>query len=168
MIYTTTAIFLFARLEPNIFIKNVQFLGIQGNKGALQIDYIQRIINNNRTNVTEEEHRNPVIFDKQCKNFIEAEITIVSGRDSARWLSGGNFDFKTNTGSGYVLHLRYPEYDGPIKEAISIVRNAGFACYPGKKSTTCFLAGREPNDEDRARLLKETCETIEKKMPINS
>ena len=154
-------------MDPNIFVRNVQFLGIQGNKGAIEIDYIQRIINNNRTNVTEAERRNPIIFDKKCKNFIELEISIVSGRDSAKWLSGGNFDFKTNSGSGYILHLRYPEFDDPVKEAISIIRGSGFACYPGKKSTTCFMADREPDSEGQARFLKEICETISSKMLIS-
>lgn len=146
----------------------MQFLGVQENKGAIQIDYVHRIINNNRTNVTEEERRNPVICDKPCKNFIEAEIAIVTGRDSAKWLSGGNFDFKTNTGWGYVIHLRYPEYDEPVKEAISIIRSTGFACYPGKKSTTCFLAGKEPNDTEKIKLLTETCETVKNRMPIQA
>lgn len=153
-------------MGPNIFVKNVQFLGTQGNKGAIQIDYIQRIINNNRTNVTEEERRNPVIFDKPCKNFIEAEISIVTGRDSAKWLSGGNFDFKTNSGSGYILHLRYPENDTPLKEAVSIIRSMGFACFPGSKSTTCFLAGEEPSDEGKIKLLTDVCENVKAKMPL--
>lgn len=157
-----------AALDPNIFIKNVQFLGARGNKGAIQIDYIRRIINNNRTIVTEEERRNPVIFDKPCKNFIEAEISIVTGGDSAKWLSGGNFDFKTNSGSGYFLQLRYPDYDDPVKEAISIIRGMGFACYPGKKSTTCFLAGKEPSDEEKINLLTQVCESVKEKMPISN
>jgi hypothetical protein len=156
-------------LEPNVFIKNVQFLGgmqDDNNKKAavIQIDYIQRIINNNRIDVTGEERRHPVIFDKPCKNFIEMEISITTGRDSARWLSGGNFDFKTNTGSGYIVQLRYPDYDGPIKEAIAIIRGMGFTCYPGKKSTTCFLAGREPDCEGQARLLRDMAETVTSKM----
>lgn len=146
----------------------MQFLGIHENKGAIQIDYVQRIINNNRTIVTEEERRNPVIFDKPCRNFIEAEISIVTGRDSAKWISGGNFDFKTNTGSGYVIHLRYPDYDEPVKKAISIIRNVGFACYPGKKSTTCFLAGKEPSNEGKTKVLTEVCETIKTRMPIHA
>lgn len=146
----------------------MQFLGAHGNKGAIQIDYIQRIVNNNRTDITEEERRNPVIFDKPCKNFIEVEISIITGRDSARWLSGGNFDFKTNTGSGHVLHLRYPDYDEPVKEAISIIRGMGFACYPGRKSTTCFLAGKEPNESEKIELLNEVCKTIEAKMHVQN
>lgn len=154
-------------MEPNIFVKSVQFLGAQGDKGAIQIDYLQRIINNNRINVTEEERRNPVIFDKPCKNFIEAEISIVTGRDSAKWRSGGNFDFKTNSGSGYILHLRYTENDAPVKEAVSIIRGMGFACYPGSKSTTCFLAGKEPSDEGKIKLLDEVCETVKAKMPLS-
>lgn len=154
-------------MDPNIFIKQVQFLGTEGNRGAVQIDYIQRIINNNRTMVTEEERRNPVIFDKKCRNFIEFEISIAGGRESARWLSGGNFDFRTNSGSGYVLQLKYPDYDEPVKEIIGIVRGVGFACYPGKKSTTCFMAGKEPDVEGQARLLKETCEQVCAKMPIS-
>lgn len=155
-------------MDPNIFVKSVQFLGTQGNKGAIQIDYIQRIINNNRTDVTEEERRKPVIFDKPCKNFVEAEISIVTGRDSAKWLSGGNFDFKTNTESGYVMHLRYPDYDEPAKEAIAIIRSMGFACYPGKKSTTCFLAGKEPSENEKIKLLTEVCETVKAKMPVQN
>jgi hypothetical protein len=155
-------------MDPNIFVRNVQFLGTQGNKGAIEIDYIQRIINNNRTNTTEEERRNPVIFDKPCKNFIELEISTVSGKDSAKWLSGGNFEFKTNSGSGYILQLRYPEYDEPVKEAISIIRGSGFACHPGKKSTTCFLARKDPDDEGQARLLREICETVSTKMPLST
>jgi hypothetical protein len=151
-------------LNPNIFIKKVQFLGVQDQKAAVQIDYIQRIINNNRTNVTEEDRRNPLIFDKPCKNFIEAEISIVSGTDSAKWLSGGDFDFKTNSGSGYILQLRYPDFDEPVKEAISIIRGMGFACYPGKKSTTCFLAGKEPSEADKMNLLTEIGKTVQSKM----
>ncbi len=152
-------------MEPNIFVKNVEFLGKQDNKkAAIQIDYIYRIINNNRTNVTEEEIRNPVVFDKQCKNFIELEISIINSRDSAKWLSGGNFDFKTNNGSGYHVQVRYPDYDGVIKEAIGILRTIGLACYPGKKSTTCFLAGRDPNPEEQSKLLDEISQTVTSKL----
>jgi hypothetical protein len=76
------------------------------------------------------------------------------------------FGFKTNIGSGYAIHLRYPDYDEPVKEAISIIRSTGFSCYPGKKNTTCFLAGEEPSDEGKIRLLTEVCEKIKSKMPI--
>jgi hypothetical protein len=152
-------------LEPNFFIKNVESLGREGDKkAAIQIDYIQRIINNNRTTVTEEERRNPVIFDKRCKNFIELEISIVNGTDSAKWLSGGNFDFKTNAGSGYVLQLRYPEYDAPVKEAISIIRGMGFSCYPGKKSTTAFHPGKEPDADGQSELLSKVADTVVSKL----
>ncbi len=155
-------------MDPNLHIRNVQLLGIRENKAAIQIDYSYRIINNNRLDVTEEERRNPVIFDKQCKNFIEMEVGIVSGHESAKWLSGGNFDFKTNTGSGYVIQLRYPDYDGPIKEAIAIIRSLGFSCYPGKKSTTCFLAGKEPDNEGHAPLLlKQVADAIVSKMAVS-
>ncbi len=154
-----------AHLEPNFFIKNAQFLGTQGDiKAAVQIDYIQRIINNNRITVTEEERRNPVIFDKPCKNFIEMEISIIDGHDSARWLSGGNFDFKTNTGSGYFVQLRYSDYDAVVKEAIAIIRGMGFTCYPGKKSTTCFLPGKEPNTDGQSIVLKDVAETVAQRL----
>jgi hypothetical protein len=153
-------------MEPNTFIKDVKLLGIDRNKAAIQLDYIHRIINNGRMDVSEEERRNPVIFDKPCRNFIEMDISIVNGRDSAKWLSGGNFDFNTNTGTGFVIQLRYPDYDAPIKEAIAIIRGLGFSCFPGKKSTTCFLAGKEPDDEGQAKLLAEVAEAITSKMLV--
>lgn len=155
-------------MDPNLHIQNVQFLGVQGNKAAIQVDYVYRIVNNNRSNVSEEERRNPVIFDKQCRNFIEIEVGIVSGHESARWLSGGNFDFKTNAGAGYVIQLRYPDFDGPIRETIAIIRGLGFSCYPGKKSTTCFLAGKEPGNEGQAQLLlKQVADALVSKMPVS-
>lgn len=153
-------------MEPNIFVKNVQFLGKQGdNRAAIQIDYIYRIINNNRTNVTEEEICNPVIFDKQCKNFVELEISIIDSRDSAKWLSGGNFDFKTNNnGSGYHVQVRYSDYDGLMKGVIAILRGIGLVCFPGNKSTTCFLAGKEPRIAEQSKILDDISMTLTSKL----
>jgi hypothetical protein len=43
----------------------------------------------------------------------------------------------------------------------------GFACYPGSKSTTCFLAGKEPNDNEKDKILRQVCEATKEKMPLS-
>ena len=126
------------------------------------IKYIQTIINNNKLIVTEEEKKNPVIFKKEAHNLFKLNMSTAKSKQSAITLSGGNFDFRDSTGEGYYLRLTYTDHDEVANMVIRVIREAKFACVPGRNSASCFLESADPTDEVRDAKLQEICTRIEK------
>ena len=79
--------------------------------------------------MSEEERKNPVIFKKEVQNCIILKMSI-KNKDSAKVLSGGNFDFNDSTGEGYHLTIKYTDYDDAAKMAIKTIRESKLHVYP--------------------------------------
>jgi hypothetical protein len=146
---------------PTPEIKGIQIMIKDDGYATVLVKYIKTIINQNRLMVTEEERKNPVIFKKEVQNYITLKMSIAKNKESAKALSGGNFDFKDSTGEGYHLTIRYTDYDEAAKVMIKTIRESNFACLPSRISTTCFMDRASPSDEERDSILRELCDRIE-------
>jgi hypothetical protein len=133
-------------------------------KANILIHHVQRIINNNKTPSawTEEERRNPVIFDKQIQTFITMSIVIAKKKESGTGFSGGNFDFKDSSDSGYILELKYIDSNEGVVEVVKAVRErCGFSCITGRNSTSCYLADPNANDAAKESIMQTVCDALE-------
>ncbi|MGH9992286.1 MAG: hypothetical protein ACREBU_09720 [Nitrososphaera sp.] len=132
-------------------------------RASILIQHVRRIVNNNKSPEawTEEERKNPVIFDKQIQTFVSMAISIVRDKESARVLSGGNFDFKDSAGAGYFLVLKYIDNDDAVKEVLRSVREGcGFSCIAGPTSASCFLAANDPADKEKEATMRKICDVL--------
>jgi hypothetical protein len=144
----------------SIEIQAIQVIPKDDGYASILIRYVQTIVNQNRLMVTEEERRNPVIFKKEVQNYITVKMSIAKNKDSAKVLSGGNFDFKDSSGQGYHMTIKYTEFDEAAKLVIKTIRESGFACLPSRNSTTCFIDQPEPTEEGRDNILQSVCEKV--------
>ncbi len=141
-------------------IKGVQVMIKDNAYATVLVKYVQTIVNPKRIMVTEET-KSPVIFKKEVQNYITLKMSIAKNKDSAKVLSGGNFDFKDSMGEGYHPAIKYNDYDDAAKMVINTIRESNFACLPSKNSTTCFLDKAEPSEEERDIILQEICKKIQ-------
>jgi SAM-dependent methyltransferase len=148
--------------SPPPEIKGIQVMLKDDGYATALVKYIKTIINQNRLTVTEEERKNPVIFKKEVQNYITLKMSIAKNKESAKVLSGGNFDFDDSTGEGYHLTIKYTDYDDVVKTVIKTIRESNFACLPSRTSTTCFMNRASQSDDERDSILKELCSKIER------
>ena len=146
------------------WLRDYQIKLKEDGRASVLINHIQRIVNNNKTPGawTDEERKNPVIFDKQIQTYISLAIAAAKNKESGTVLSGGNFDFKDSTGSGYLLELQYIDNNQAVKEVVKAIREScGFACIPGHNSTSCYLAERDASEPSKDSALQKVCEALE-------
>lgn len=119
------------------------------------VQHIHRIINNKRpSSWTEEEKRNPRVFDKQVQTYITMTLAVTKNKESAKVLSGGNFDYKDASGSGYYRELKYMDNDGAVKEVVRCIRGGcRFRCIPGRNSSSCFLNDEMVEETKKGKIM---------------
>jgi hypothetical protein len=138
-----------------------------GDSAAVILQYVHKIINNNKSpeSWTAAEKNNPVVFDKQVQTYISLTLAVVKNKESGKVISGGNFDFKDNSGHGYYLELKYKENDDAVKEVVRCIREeCKFSCITGKTSASCFSSDQSAEDGMKEQIMQKICDTLEKNL----
>ncbi|MCI0558775.1 MAG: hypothetical protein MN733_09785 [Nitrososphaera sp.] len=92
-------------------------------------------------------------------------MSIARNKESGTVLSGGNFDFKNTSDSGYLLELRYIDNNEAVKEVVKAVRDGcGFSCIPGHNSTSCFLPDPNAFTAENDSKLQEVFDVLDERL----
>lgn len=96
------------------------------------------------------------------RNFVTLKMEIKRyDRQFAHTVSGGNYDFYTQSPVGYLLYVTLEKNDKQLMaRVIKILRENNFGCLPSDYSAHCSYADKNPTEEGGIELLKRVSKSI--------